>query len=84
MEAFLSNRESREESRALVPLATRPPPSPAGVRPLAPFLAQLIAIAQRLPQTRRRRRAAADEASFAYAAASRPPARTGRALNRSL
>jgi hypothetical protein len=46
-----------------------------GVRPLATFLAQLVAIAQGAPQTRSRRRASADYAAALYAAADRrtPP-----------
>jgi hypothetical protein len=57
---------------------------PAGSRPLAMFLAQLIATAQQVPQTRRRRRAAPGEASALYAAASTPAAWTGRAVCRDL
>jgi hypothetical protein len=56
---------------------------PAGSRPSAVFLAQLIATAQQAPQTRRRRRAEPNEASSIYAAASAPAARTGRAVCRS-
>jgi hypothetical protein len=54
---------------------------PAGSRPLAVFLAQLIATAQRAPpQTRLRRRAEPNEASAVYGAVSAPAARAGRAL----
>jgi len=56
---------------------------PAG-RPSAVFLAQLIATAQRAPQTRRRRRAEPSEASSIYAAVSAPVARTGHAIYRSM
>jgi hypothetical protein len=57
---------------------------PAGSRPSAVFLAQLIATAQRAPQTRRRRRAEPSEVSTIYAAASTPVARMGRAFCRAL
>jgi hypothetical protein len=57
---------------------------PAGSRPSAVFLAQLIATAQRAPQTRRRRRAEPREVSTIYAAGSAPVARMGRAYCRSL
>jgi hypothetical protein len=68
--------------RALVPVC----PAEAGVRrravvryPVAPFLAHLIAIDRRLPQTRPRGRAAPADAAAAYGAALKPaPARTGR------
>jgi hypothetical protein len=57
---------------------------PARARPSAVFLAQLIATAQRAPQTRRRRRAEPDEVSTIYAAVSVPAARMGHAICRSL
>jgi hypothetical protein len=57
---------------------------PAGARPSAVFLAQLIATAQRAPQTRRRRRAEPKEVSMIYAAAATPGARMGRAFCRAL
>jgi hypothetical protein len=57
---------------------------PAGSRPSAAFLAQLIATAQRVPQTRRRRRAEPSEVSTIYAAGSAPAARIGRAFCRSM
>jgi hypothetical protein len=57
---------------------------PAGGRPSAVFLAQLIATAQQAPQTRRRRRAEPNEASSIYAAVSAPAARIGRAICRSM
>ena len=57
---------------------------PAGSRPSAVFLAQLIATAQRAPQTLRRRRAEPNEVNSIYAAASAPAARMGRAICRSL
>jgi hypothetical protein len=57
---------------------------PAGSRPSAVFLAQLIATAQQAPQTRRRRRAEPNEATSIYAAVSAPAARIGRAICRSM
>jgi hypothetical protein len=58
--------------RALVLVGSGPATAvdPAGSRPLAAFLAQLIATAQQAPQTRRRRRAEPKEASAIYAAVS--------------
>jgi hypothetical protein len=59
-------------SRALIPVAA-PAPSErsttASRRPLAPFLAHLIATQAQAPQTRVRRRAEPEEASEAYGAA---------------
>jgi hypothetical protein len=55
---------------------------PAGSRPSAVFLAQLIATAQQAPQTRRRR-AEPKAVSTIYAAVSAPAARMGRAFCRS-
>jgi hypothetical protein len=73
-----------DRSRALVPLEARnEPPDAAASRPNGPFLAQLIAMAQHSPQTRRHRRASPEEARLAYAATSAPPAWLGRALYRS-
>jgi hypothetical protein len=57
---------------------------PAGARPSAVFLAQLIATAQRAPQTRQRRRAEPSEVSTIYAAVSAPAAPMGRAMSRSM
>jgi hypothetical protein len=75
-----------EPSRALVAVETarEDRPGGAGPKPSAMFLAQLIAVAQRSPQTRRHRRAEPADASMAYAAAATPPAWIGRALSRSL
>ncbi len=56
----------------------------AASRPSAAFLAQLIATAQRAPQTRRRRRADPRVVSTIYTAASAPAARMGGAFCRSL
>jgi hypothetical protein len=58
--------------------------APGGSRPRADFLAQLIATVTQAPQTRVRRRAEPDEAIAAYGASDRAPARTGRAVSRSL
>jgi hypothetical protein len=60
--------------RSLVPLTQPAGEGMArahGVRPLATFLAQLVAAAQGAPQTRARRRASADHAAALYAAADR-------------
>jgi hypothetical protein len=64
------------ESRAVVPLAPIMPSElgPAARRyPLANFLAHLIAVRERAPQTRRRARAAPRDATAAYAATQAPP-----------
>ncbi len=72
-------------SRALIPVAA-PAPSDRttalGRRPLAPFLAHLIATQTQAPQTRLRRRAEPEEALASYGAAVLPSARTGRRLAR--
>ena len=72
--------------RALVPVC----PAEAGGRPrvvrypVAPFLAHLIAVDRRLPQTRPRGRAAPADAAAAYGAALKPaPARIGRRVRHS-
>jgi hypothetical protein len=72
--------------RALVLVGSSPEAAvdPAGSRPSAASLAQLIATAQRVPQTRQRRRAEPSEVSTIYAAMSAPAARTGRAISRSM
>ena len=57
---------------------------PAGSRPSALFLAQLIATAQRAPQTRWRRRAEPHEVSTVYASASAPMTRMGKTISRSM
>ncbi|MCZ7660248.1 MAG: hypothetical protein M5U07_21490 [Xanthobacteraceae bacterium] len=68
------------ESRALVAVAPAAPTETSLAvqgRPLATFLAQLIATDRRLPQTRERRRAEPEDARAAYQAAGRriPPRR---------
>jgi len=67
---------------ALAPIAA----SDAGLnaRPQAGFLAQLIATADKLPQTRERRRADPAEAIAAYRAANAPRRPSGRRLSRSI
>jgi hypothetical protein len=82
----MGSEPGSEQSRALVAVGTarEDHPGGAGPRPSAMFLAQLIAVAQRSPQTRRHRRAAPGDVSAAYAAAATPPAWIGRALSRSL
>jgi hypothetical protein len=70
-------------SRALILIQARnEPPGTAASRPCGLFLAQLIAMAQRSPQTCRHRRATPEEAHLAYAASAAPPAWLGRALYR--
>jgi hypothetical protein len=61
-----------------------PERDPAGQRPSATFLAQLIATAQRAPQTRQRRRAEPHEVTAIYAAVATPAASLGRTVNRAL
>jgi hypothetical protein len=75
-----------QAGRALVLVGSgqRPAVDPAGSRPSAVFLAQLIATAQQAPQTRRRRRAEPNEVSTIYAAVSAPAARAGHAMCRSM
>jgi hypothetical protein len=75
-----------QPGRALVVVGSGPGTAadPSGSRPSAAFLAQLIATAQRAPQTRRRRRAEPNEVSSIYAAVSAPAARMGRAICRSM
>jgi hypothetical protein len=75
-----------QPGRALVLVGSGPSASidPAGSRPSAAFLAQLIATAERVPQTRRRRRAGPNEVSLIYAAVSTPAARTGNAICQSM
>lgn len=59
--------------------------SAARPRPQAAFLAHLLAVAQRAPQTQDKRRAAPQDAVGRYAAAGRPaPMRPGRALKRAV
>jgi len=57
----------------LVPVTAAEPGRPGGFasRPSAPFLAQVIAASQHLPQARERRRAEPREATAAYRAAAR-------------
>ena len=73
-------------SRALVPVRPVAPSEFTTVAqryPAANFLAHLIAIRQRSPQTRRRGRAAPDEASAAYTATRVTPVRYGEILKMS-
>lgn len=69
--------------RALVPLSPAAPREPLraapAVRSSAPFLAQLIATAEGLPQTREKRRLEPDVATHVYAMAqAHKPLRTAR------
>jgi hypothetical protein len=83
--AAKSAANSLPPGRALA--ATEAPaisPEPASARPAAGFLAQLIATAQRAPQTRQLRRAEPGEATSLYAAAAAPAPWIGAAVYRSL
>jgi len=74
-------------STALVPIAAGECVTPATnltCRPNADFLAQLIAISGKAPQTRCRRRVEPEEAIAAYRARGRPMTLSGRAVSRSL
>jgi len=72
--------------RALAVIEARPPTAsqPRAQRPAAPFLAQLIATAEQMPQTRKRRRAEPSEATTLYSAAATPAAWIGGTVYRSL
>ena len=74
-----------ELGRALVPVAQTAgdgtsPSHATDVRPVAPFLTQLIATAQGAPQTRTHRRAEPDRVIAAYAAAMRVAPTPGQAV----
>ena len=74
-------------STALVPIAAGECVTHAArpaFRPNADFLAQLIAMAGKAPQTRCRRRVEPEEAIAAYRARGLPTKLSGRALSRSL
>jgi hypothetical protein len=64
----------------LVPVAPSQRRAIAGgpPRPDPSFLAQLIATAEQVPQTRNLRRAAPSDATSAYSARRRPPERRGK------
>jgi hypothetical protein len=71
-EAQRANRATKVASVALVPLHSPPgrlAPIVPLARPDAPFVAQLIATAERTPQTRLLRRAAAADVHLAYRSA---------------
>ena len=73
------------ESRALIPVAAPAPgdrPAAPTRRPLAAFLAHLIATQTQAPQTRVRRRAEPAEVLATYGIASVRPAKAGRKLAR--
>ena len=85
--ANMADDRERPPGRALIPPASQPrlprSPRPVGTSNVT-FLAQLIAINQKLPQTRERRRADPEDARAAYGATRRACAgnMTGRALTR--
>lgn len=63
------------EARALIPVAAPAPSDRAGTasrRPVAAFLAHLIATQTQAPQTRARRRAEPEDATGIYVAATKP------------
>jgi hypothetical protein len=66
------------QSRSLIAVGPAPSVSPAFLplaRPLAAFIAQLVATRQDAPQTRARRRACPEAAAALYAAAATSPGR---------
>ena len=63
-----AEHQPASESRALVTLIAPAPATPLPPHRQAPFLAQLIATRQRLPQTRALRRAEPAQAVSAYQA----------------
>jgi hypothetical protein len=72
-------------ARALIPVAAPAPsdrPATMTRRPLAAFLAHLIATQTQAPQTRARRRAEPEEVMAVYEIASVRLARTGRKIAR--
>ena len=72
-------------SRALIPVAAPAPSERTATptrRPLAPFLAHLIATQTQAPQTRTRRRAEPEEAIGVYGVALARPGRVGGRLAR--
>jgi len=73
------------ESRALIAISAPAPTERSGTtsrRPLAAFLAQLIATQTQAPQTRVRRRAEPGEVLAMYGTVSIRPAKAGRKLAR--
>jgi hypothetical protein len=76
------------DRRALVPISFARPIAdhsrhPAGSRAIAPFIAHLLATADGLPQTRRRRRAEPAQAVSAYADCMQVRPMIGRAVHES-
>lgn|SRR5690606_21493434 len=85
-DAIDAARPARSLRKDLV--LTAPPTPPSTVhrsRPQAAFLAHLLAVALRAPQTQEKRRAAPQDAISSYTATGRAsPARPGRALRRAI
>jgi hypothetical protein len=79
-------RDQPQPGRDLVPVDSGQRTEVAIVRsrPSATFLAQLIAVALRMPQMRRRRRAAPDRARALYADSNTRGAQIGRVVSRSM
>jgi len=81
--ASASPSRAPASARALIALApSAPSDADLSARPQTAFLAQLIATADKLPQTRARRRADPAEAIAAYAAAKAERRSPGRRLYR--
>lgn len=76
---------SRRDLVAVTPVQPASSPHLARPRPQAAFLAHLLAVAQRAPQTQEKRRAEPQEAVNRYAAAGKAaPASPGRSLKRAV
>ena len=83
MQVEAPQREEEQGSRALVPVRPRSDGAPrcSAERPAAPFLAQLLACAERLEPFRRSHRAGPTLAGARYGSA-RSPLRPGAGLQR--
>jgi len=85
-DTLVGRTSASASGRALVPTAPLPRDGDAGARwrPSGAFLAQLIATALNMPQTRPRRRAAPHDASRAYADAAASSTAVGQVLRRAM
>lgn len=80
-----TNSSPRRDLVRVEPAEPAASPHLARPRPQAAFLAHLLAVAQRAPQTQEKRRAAPQDASERYAAAGKAvSARPGRTLKRAI
>jgi hypothetical protein len=80
------DKAARTPATAVVPVVRSRPVEArlSSGRPMAAFVAQLIAADRQVPQTRARRRAEPEEAIAIYTAASQPrPGRSGQLFRRS-